>query len=89
MLYMLINRTRSDLSKEQFEQLGQLAKAFYDNIPDGVTLHNDWAANDGSCTFALLETENPQLIEQIQLPFRSFVDIETVPVTPIKGWGKR
>ena len=89
MLYMLINRTRTDLTKEQFEQLGKLAQDFYDNIPEGVTLHNDWAANDGSCTFALMETDNLELLQQIQAPFRSFVDIETISVTPIKGWGNR
>ena len=89
MLYMLINRTRTDLTKEQFEQLGKLAQDFYDNIPEGVTLNNDWAANDGSCTFALMETDNLELLQQIQAPFRSFVDIETISVTPIKGWGNR
>ena len=89
MLYMLINRTRTDLTKEQYEQLGKLAQDFYDNIPEGVILHNDWAANDNSCTFALLETDNPDLLQELQAPFHSFVDIETIPVTPIKGWGKR
>ena len=89
MLYMLINRTRTDLSKAEFEQLGKLAQAFYDNIPEGIVLHNDWAANDGSCTFALLETEKPELLDLIQAPFRSYVDMETVPITPITGWGNR
>jgi hypothetical protein len=86
---MLINRTRTDLTKEQSEHLGKLAQDFYDDIPEGVILHNDWAANDGSCTFALLETENTKLLDQIQAPFRSYVDMESVPVTPIKGWSKR
>ena len=54
MLFMLINRTRTDLTAEEFKLLGELAKDFYANIPDGVTLHNDWAALDQSRTFALL-----------------------------------
>ena len=33
MLYMLINRTRQDLSAEEYEQLGRLAQGFYDRIP--------------------------------------------------------
>lgn len=68
MMYMLISRTRKNLSSEQYQQLGKLAQDFYDNIPEGVILHSDWAANDHSCTFALLESENPQLIDQIQQP---------------------
>jgi hypothetical protein len=89
MLYMLINRTRTDLTPEQFAELGRLAQGFYDNIPPGVQLHADWAANDRSRTFALLETEDPALLEVIRAPFRGYVDIEVVPVTPVKGWLKR
>ncbi|HHO59682.1 MAG TPA: DUF3303 domain-containing protein [Thiotrichales bacterium] len=88
MLYMLINRTHADLSSEQFQQLGKLAQDFYDNIPAGVTLHGDWAANDQSCTFALMETDEPQLLEQIQAPFKGFVDIDVIPVTAVSGWTK-
>lgn len=89
MHFMLISRTRKDLTAEEFQVLGKLAQGFYDNIPIGVTLHGDWAANDYSCTFALLETENPELLEQIQAPFREYVEMEVIPVTPVKGWGKR
>ena len=86
MFYMLINRTRPNLTAEDFEKLGQLAQGFYDNIPPGLVLHSDWAANDGSRTFALLETDNPELLEQIQAPFRPYVEMELVPVTPVAGW---
>jgi len=89
MLYMLINKTRKDLTSEQYQQLGKLAQNFYDNIPEGVTLLNDWAANDQSCTFALMESENPELIDQIQLPFKGLVDIQVIPVTAVTGWNKR
>ncbi len=86
MLYMLISRTKPDLDGADFENLGRLAKAFYDNIPEGLKLHGDWAAMDGSRTFALLETDDPQLLEQIQSPFRPFVDMELLPVAPVSGW---
>jgi len=86
MLYMLINRTRSDLSAEQYRRLGELAQGFYDNIPAGIRLVGDWAANDQSRTFALLEAESEELIEQMQAPFRPYVDIEVVPVTAVSGW---
>jgi hypothetical protein len=86
MMYLLINRTRPDLAPDQYEELGRLAQAFYDHIPDGVQLHGDFAANDGSRTFTLIETDDPSLLDKIQAPFRPFVDIETVPVTPISGW---
>jgi hypothetical protein len=89
MYFMLINRTRKDLTAEEFQQLGKLAQGFYDRIPAGLTLHGDWAANDRSCTFALLETSDPALLEHIQAPFRNYVDIEVIPVTPVKGWNVR
>lgn len=89
MLYMLINRTRTDLTPEQYQELARLAQAFYDNIPDGVRLVGDWAATDRSRTFALLETDDPALLDRIQAPFAGLVDIETVPVEQVSGWGAR
>ena len=86
MLFMLINKTRNDLSSEEFQKLGELAKAFYADIPHNVTLHADWAALDQSCTFALMEADAQSAIEEIQAPFRPFVDIEIVPVREISGW---
>jgi hypothetical protein len=86
---MLINKTRTNLTSDEYQQLAKLANGFYDNIPDGLTLHGDWAANDQSRTFALIESEDPQLIDQIRQPFRNFVDIEVIPVTAVTGWGKR
>lgn len=86
---MLINRTRPDLSPAQYQELGRLAQSFYDNIPAGVRLVGDWAANDRSRTFALLETDDPALLEGIQAPFAGLVDIETIPVTQVTGWGRR
>jgi hypothetical protein len=86
---MLISRTREDLTAEEFQQLGQLARSFYDHIPAGITLHGDWAANDRSRTFALLETADPALLERVQAPFRKYVRMELVPVTPVTGWNPR
>ena len=86
MYYMLISRTRKGLSAEEFQQLGKLAQGFYDRIPAGLTLHGDWTANDRSCTFALLETGDAVLLERIQAPFRKYVDMEVIPVTPANGW---
>ncbi len=88
MFYMLISRTRENLSPEDYGELGRLAQDFYENIPVGLTLHGDWAAQDGSRTFALLETDNPELLERVQSPFRPYVDMELLPVTPVSGWGK-
>ena len=86
MLFMLINRTRTDLSPDEFQKLGELAKVFYANIPNGVTLHTDWAALDQSRTFALMEANDQSAIDEIQEPFRPYVGIEIVPVREISGW---
>ena len=86
MLFMLVNRTRRDLSQEEFMKLGELAKDFYANIPDHVVLHKDWAALDQSCTFALMEAEEQAAIDDIQAPFKPYVDIDVIPVREISGW---
>lgn len=86
MLFMLVNRTRTDLSQEEFIRLGELAKTFYANIPDTVTLHKDWAALDQSCTFALMEADEQAAIDDIQAPFMPYVDIDIIPVQEISGW---
>jgi len=89
MLFMIVNTTRKDLGPEDFAELGRLAGNFYEDMPSGITLHGDWAASDGTRTFALLEADDPALVEKIQEPFRPFVDMELVPVERIRGWGKR
>lgn len=89
MLYMIVNRTRSDLTAEQFAELGRLAQAFYDEAPEGITLQGDWGAVDGSGTFSLLETDDPDLLERVQEPFRDYVDMEVLPVVPLSGWLNR
>jgi hypothetical protein len=89
MLYMIINRTRKDLTPADFAELGRLARGFYEGMPSGVRLVNDWAAQDGSCTFALLEADDPSALETVQAPFRPYVAMEVVPVVPVTGWGKR
>lgn len=89
MLYMITNRTRAGLGEREREDLGRIAQAFYDNIPPGVVLHGDWTAFDYSCTYALLEAESEALLEQVQAPFRDYVDMEVVPVVAVTGWGKR
>jgi len=86
MLFMLINRTHQDLSQDEFIKLGELAKNFYANIPDGVSLHKDWAALDQSCTFALMEADDQSVVEAINAPFQAYVDIDVVPVREISGW---
>lgn len=53
-----------------------------------LKLHGDWSAIDDSRTLALLETEAPGLLEQIQSPFRPFADMEPLPVASVSGWQK-
>ena len=89
MLFMIVNLTRKDLDQQEMSELGRLATEFYANMPEGITLHGDWAAADGSRTFALLEADAPDMVEQIQAPFRPYVDMEVVPVERIKSWGTR
>lgn len=86
MLVFLINRTRKDLTPEQYGRLADLAKAFYANVPPGVTLEGEWAATDYSRNFSLLEAPDLATVERMAEPFREYVDVEIVAVNPIKGW---
>ena len=89
MHFLVINRTRRDLTPEQYAELGRLAQEFYASPPAGVILHGDWAAMDGSCTYAFLECAGRQELDAVQARFQPFVDMEVIPVRPLSGWGKR
>lgn len=86
MLVFLINRTRKDLTPEQYGRLADLAKAFYANVPPGVTIEGEWAAADYSRNFSLLEAPDVATVERMAAPFREFVEVDVVPVNAIKGW---
>ena len=86
MLVLLINRTRTDLTSEQFTELAERAKAFYANIPPSVQIRGEWSAMDRSRNFTLMETPDAATIAKIAEPFREYVDVDIVPVAEIKGW---
>ena len=88
MHFLVINRTRPELTAAQYEELGTLAQAFYSAPPTGIRLHSDWAAADGSGTYAILEAESRELLEEVQAPFRPFVAMENIEVRPLSGWGR-
>jgi len=88
MHFLVINRTRPDLTPAQYQELGKLAEAFYTAPPEGFRLHSDWAAADGSGTYALLEAPSRESLETVQAPFRPFVEMENIEVRPLTGWGK-
>ena len=86
MLVFLINRTRAGLTPEQYGRLAELAKAFYANVPPGVSLRGEWAAADYSRNFSLLEAPDVATVERMAAPFREFVEVDVVPVNAITGW---
>ncbi len=86
MHFMIINRTRPGLSAADYERLAVLAKAFYADIPAGMRILGDWSAADGSRSFALVEVQEPGQLEQVQAPFRHYVDMEAVAVSSVSGW---
>ena len=71
MLVFLINRTRADLTPEQYGRLAELAKAFYANVPPGVSLRGEWAAADYSRNFSLLEAPDVATVERWRHRFAS------------------
>lgn len=86
MLFMLTNRTRKDLSADQFAELATLAKAFYASIPPEVKIRGEWAATDYSNNYTLLEAPDIDAVRRIQAPFAKFTETLIVPVKAIAGW---
>ena len=86
MLFLLTNRTRKDLTPEQYGQLGALAKQFYASVPAGVTIRGEWAAVDQSRNYTLLEAPDIETVERMQAPFEPYEDMEIVPVVAFSGW---
>jgi muconolactone delta-isomerase len=86
MLIFLINRTRTGLTPEQYGRLAELAKAFYANVPAGVSIQGEWAAADYSRNFSLLDAPDVATVEHMAAPFREYVDVDIVPVNAITGW---
>jgi len=86
MLIFLINRTKAGLAPEQYAQLAERAKAFYANVPANVQIRGEWAADDYSSNFTLLEAPDVAMIEELAAPFREFVDVGVIPVSEVKGW---
>jgi hypothetical protein len=86
MLFLLTNRTRRDLSPAQYAELAALARRFYASVPDGVTIHGEWAAIDQSHNYTLLEAPDLATVQRMQAPFASYTDTTIVPVQAISGW---
>jgi len=86
MLFLLTNRTRPNLTAEQYGELAALAKSFYATIPAGVTLRGEWAAMDQSHNYTLLEAPDLETVRRMQAPFAKFTDTVIVPVKAISGW---
>jgi hypothetical protein len=86
MMFLLTNRTRPNLSAEQYAELATLAKAFYASIPADVKIRGEWAALDYSQNFTLLEAPDIDTVRRIQAPFEKFTETVIVPVTAVSGW---
>jgi hypothetical protein len=86
MLFLLTNRTRTDLSAAQWAELATLAKAFYAALPPDVAIRGEWAANDQSHNYSLIEAPDLDTVRRIQAPFEPFTETLIVPVTAITGW---
>ena len=86
MLFMLTNRTRSDLSASDYGELAALAKAFYASMPSDVKIRGEWAAVDRSVNYSLLEAPDIDTVRRIQAPFERFTETVIVPVTTLTGW---
>ena len=86
MLIFLINRTKAGLTPTQYGELAERAKAFYANVPAGVSIRGEWAAADYTRNFTLLDAPDVASVEAMAAPFREFVDVDVIPVNEVKGW---
>jgi hypothetical protein len=86
MLFLLTNRTRTNLTTSQYGELASLAKSFYASIPADVKIRGEWSAVDRSCNYSLLEAPDLESVQRLQAPFEAFTQTVIVPVTAISGW---
>ena len=86
MLFLLTNRTRPNLTGEQYGELANLAKQFYASIPPEVKIRGEWAAVDQSHNYTLLEAPDIETVRRIQARFERFTESAIVPVVAISGW---
>lgn len=86
MLFLLTNRTRSNLSGAEYGELAALAKAFYASIPAAVKIRGEWAALDQSHNVTLMEAPDIETVRSLQAPFERFTETTIVPVKAISGW---
>ena len=86
MLFLLTNRTRSNLTAAEYGELATLAKEFYASIPVDVEIRGEWAAADQSHNYTLLEAPDIETIRRIDAPFERFTETVIVPVVTISGW---
>lgn len=86
MLFLLTNRTRSNLTAAEYGELATLAKEFYASIPVDVKIRGEWAAADRSHNYTLLEAPDIETIRRIHAPFERFTETVIVPVVTISGW---
>jgi hypothetical protein len=86
MLFMIVSRTRTDLASEDYGRLAAMARAFYADLPPGVSVRSEWTAQSGGKNFALLEAPDEATVQRLQAPFRPYVDIEIVEVVERQGW---
>lgn len=86
MLFLLTNRTRPNLSPEQWGEMAALAKAFYASIPADVKILGEWAAVDQSHNVTLIEAPGIETIQRIQAPFAPYSETLIVPVKALSGW---
>lgn len=82
MLTMLINRTRTGLTEEDYRVMGEQMQAFYAGIPPGVRIHGEYSALDWSRNFTVIETESEAQLRELMAPFAPYVEMEAIPVKP-------
>lgn len=85
-LYLIINRTRPDLSPDDYAELARRAKDFFGAVPDGIALRGNWAEAGGGRTIALIEADDESRVEATQAPFRDYVDMEVIGLIDVEGW---
>jgi hypothetical protein len=85
MLFMVIERFRDSDPKpigERFKNDGRM-------LPDGLTYHASWVGSTGASCFQVMETANPDLLNEWVDRWKDLIDFEIVPVlTSADFWAK-
>jgi hypothetical protein len=85
MLYMIIEKFKEGQVKEVYSRSKEKGRL----LPDGLKYLDSWVSSDLTRCFQLMQTEDPELIDDWISNWNDLVDFEVIPVLTSAEAAKR